>query len=110
MKVAIGIFALWLVDLCERWFYSHDVDIPEGGLFPDRWIAWGTIRHVTPAYDHRYFVLTIPFVWQWREAWHINDDRIRLGWHHPCLFRRGHFPLAAAPRAQWRFFWREVMQ
>ena len=96
-----------ILDLWDRWYYGHDVDMPEGGMFPERWIVWGTIRHTNSYYDHRYFVLMLPFVWRWDVVWDCTRDVERCAWHHPCFFWRGQ--IANFPESSKRsFFWHAV--
>jgi hypothetical protein len=66
-----------LVDLIGTAYRRFDIDYPECGVCPQRWIAWGTCIPSSgrPEHRFRYFYLRLPFckigynAYQDRECW-----------------------------------------
>jgi hypothetical protein len=74
-------------------FHRFDIDVMEGCVYPDRWIAWGACRSLDRKYspDYRYFVLRLPS-WDWRRdydgnyRWHQRAIHMLAGrWHTVSL-------------------------
>lgn len=105
MKVALGILAIWLVDLWDRWFYSRDVDYYEGDLMMrGRWISWGWIKAWGSGKPmHRYFCFKLP-VYQWLPHWDKTGD---LQLCQRAFLKFGPWP-GHFEHSLWRATWFEV--
>jgi hypothetical protein len=82
MPYVIALMALLpILDFASRWYLSRDVDCPEGGYLPDRWLCWGTCRSFSGKADFRYFLLRLPSY-----EWSARDDGRHYGWSQLALF------------------------
>lgn len=84
MKLVLGMFALWLADIWDQWYYAHDIDYIEGELLRPKWVQWGTCKpyRPNPAHEFRYFVLRLP-------SWVWFDESMCGDWMRPQWMQRG---------------------
>ena len=86
--LSLGIVLATISELLGMLYRHFDIDYEEGGIFPDRWILWGTCRALDRHYaeDFRYFHLWLPS-WQWIEDW-SRDNAWEWGQLCICYFAR----------------------